>query len=146
MSDGLGSGDATLRLAVAQLRSGQLERAEESFRKALAAQSASLEARQGLALTLQAAGRIPEAFAAWSSALELDPEDRMSLTNHALLAIRRGDLAAAAADLEVLGQQGPAAAPGIQRIRLELEAREKAAGDAGKAEGGNPKEDDDGLR
>lgn len=146
MSDGLGSGDATLRLAVAQLRSGQLERAEESFRKALAAQPVSLEAQQGLALTLQAAGRISEGLAAWSAALALDPEDRMSLTNHALLAIRSGDLAAAAADLEVLGQQGPAAAPAVQRIRLELEARKASAGDAGKVERGNPKEDDDGLR
>lgn len=146
MSSGLGSGDTTLRLGVAQLRSGQLERAEESFRKALAAQPASVEAQQGLALTLQAAGRAPEALAAWGRALALDPDDRTSLTNHALLAIRSGDLAAAAADLEILGQQGPAAAPAVQRIRVELEAKRAAAEEARKNGSRSPEGGDGGSR
>ena len=146
MSSELGSGDTTLRLGVAQLRSGQLERAEESFRRAIAAQPASVEAQQGLALTLQAAGRAAEALAAWSRALALDPDDRTSLTNHALLAIRSGDLTAAAADLEILGRQGPAAASAVQRIRVELEAQRAAAEESRKTGDRKPKVDDGGSR
>ncbi len=142
MSSELGAGDSTLRLAVAQLRSGQLQRAEESFRRALAARPASLEARQGLALTLQAAGRVPEAFDAWSQALALAPDDRTSLTNHALLAIRSGELAAAAADLEALGRQGPEAASAVERIRLELEAQGAASEASGNSLREDPKKDD----
>ena len=124
----------------------RLRSSPNAFRKALAAQPASVEAQQGLALTLQAAGRAPEALAAWSRALKLDPDDRTSLTNHALLAIRSGDLAAAAADLEILGQQGPAAAPAVQRIRAELEAKRAAAEEARKNGSRSPEGGDGGSR
>ena len=144
MSRELGAGDASLRLGVAQLRSGQLAAAEESFRYAVRARPASVEAHQGLALTLQAAGRESEALLAWSRALELDPDNRTALTNHALLAIRGGDLVAATADLEALGRQGPAAAAAVERIRLELEARKGGADPPGNGVGEIPKKNDDG--
>ena len=141
----LGAGDATLRLGVAQLRSGQLAAAEGSFRKALAARPASVEAHQGLALTLQAAGRGSEALMAWSRALEFDPDNRTALTNHALLAIRDGDLVAASADLEALGRQGPVAAAAVERIRLELKTKRDGADPPGNAVGELPKKSDDRL-
>lgn len=130
--------DATLRLGLAQLRSGQLENAEASFRKALESRPDSLQAEQGLALTFQAAGRQAEAYDAWSRALVLAPADRTTLTNHALIAISLDDLEAAAADLEVLGRQGAAAAGAVERIRLELVAKRREL--EGKGDGGDPNE------
>lgn len=120
--------DVALRLGLAQLRSQQFAEAEASFAKAAEADPESLRAHQGRGIALQSLGRTADSRDAWARALELAPDDRTSLTNHALTSIELGDLEAGKAAVEQLEAQGAPAASAVQAVRSALERAEAAGG------------------
>jgi len=77
-----------LRRGTAELRAGQFDAAEQSFRQGLQLQNALYQAYNGLGLVWSQRQRYPEAYHAFGNALEINPDYGPALLNRAILADR----------------------------------------------------------
>jgi Flp pilus assembly protein TadD len=99
---------AALGRAVSLHQSGDLERAVQAYREAIALAPSSVEARSNLGAALAALGRYEEAKEAYREALRLLPGDARIRLNLALAHYKSADVSAAATELQSLHQEQPA--------------------------------------
>jgi choline-sulfatase len=99
-----------IEIAFEALARGELAEAERLFGESFAAAPRSLSAREGMARTLELAGRELEAERWHESVLEIDPQSMLSLARLIDIRTRRGDCQAAEGPAIVLRRLLPDAA------------------------------------
>ena len=106
-------------LGEAALRKGKLTEAETRFRHALEVQPASLEAKKGLALSLDAQKK-PEAAAAYREYLQTAPDDTAARSRLIRLLIEQNESDAALAELDRLDSGTPATVASL-KLRADVQ-------------------------
>lgn len=120
ISDEVPESDLALRIGRSAMAQGDLDRAIESFERAIEADAESVAATRALGYALHTAKRFEEAQRAWTRAVELDPSHTATIASRAVSAAAAGDLETARADLEWLEARGDEAASARRAVERAL--------------------------
>jgi tetratricopeptide (TPR) repeat protein len=111
---------AAFREGTAAQQRGDLERAADAYRRAIALAPQFAEAHANLGAVLARAGRYEEAVAAYARALEINPKLTAARLNLGLAHYRAGMLSAAAAVFKRVFEDDPSLLQGRQLLGLVL--------------------------
>ena len=115
-----GTAAALFREGAAAQQRGELERAAEAYRRAIALEPRFAEAHANLGAVLARPGRYEEAVAAYGRALAIDPKLKAARLNLGLAHYRAGVLAAAADAFKAVFDADPSLLQGRQLLGLVL--------------------------